>query len=97
MNDSNENPLRYWREKRGLSQRQLAEKTGSTQATISNIESGKRKGLRLNLKKYATCLDIPYSELVSLEETDRSERRHKGNNNSRSDADDQGTLENRAA
>jgi len=39
-----ENPLKVWRTYRGLTQAQLAEKTGLRQSQIGMIESGEREG-----------------------------------------------------
>ena len=39
-----ENPLKVWREHRGLTQAQLAEAAGLPQPTIAMIETGRRKG-----------------------------------------------------
>ena len=39
-----ENPIRVWREYRGLTQQQLAEAAGISVPYLSQIESGKRKG-----------------------------------------------------
>lgn len=41
------NLVRQWRVSSGLSQRQLAEKTGVSQSTISRLESGALRSLRL--------------------------------------------------
>jgi transcriptional regulator with XRE-family HTH domain len=46
------------REKRGLSQRDLAERLGTTQPYVAKLESGRIKNLGLKtLAKYATALD----------------------------------------
>jgi ribosome-binding protein aMBF1 (putative translation factor) len=37
------NPVRVWRENRGISRKQLAEATGVSAAYLSQIESGKKK------------------------------------------------------
>ena len=77
MRQSNENPLRYWRDERGKTQRGLAIEADVSARTIANIEGG-RKATRANLKKLAKALDIDFSELASLEEDDRAERGRKG-------------------
>jgi len=38
------NPVRVWREHRGMSQKQLAESSGLSVPYLSQIETGKRKG-----------------------------------------------------
>ena len=40
-----ESPVKVWREHRGLTQTQLAEKAGLSQAALSNIEAGSRPGV----------------------------------------------------
>jgi ribosome-binding protein aMBF1 (putative translation factor) len=60
-----ENPVRVWREARGLSQKDLAAKTGIGASMISMIESGERTGSPANLKRIATALEIELGELVS--------------------------------
>jgi transcriptional regulator with XRE-family HTH domain len=37
-----DHPLKLWREKRGLTLDELAERVGSSKATLSRIESGKQ-------------------------------------------------------
>ena len=41
--------IREWREKRGLTQIQLAEAVGARQATISDFETGKTRRIELDL------------------------------------------------
>lgn len=48
----------------GLSQGELAEKAGKRQATISEIEAGKRQGELPTLVAIAKVLKIPLSEIV---------------------------------
>jgi transcriptional regulator with XRE-family HTH domain len=47
-----------------LSQRDLAEKVGSVQATISALESGRRKAQPRTLRRLAAALDVEPRELV---------------------------------
>lgn len=49
--------IKYWRKKRGLTQDELAEKTGlANKQVISGIESGKRKPSFNTLEKIADAL-----------------------------------------
>jgi transcriptional regulator with XRE-family HTH domain len=60
------NILAYWRAKRGLTMRELAEKSGLKPSTISRIESNEVKPYLSTLGKLAEALDIDLLELVSL-------------------------------
>jgi transcriptional regulator with XRE-family HTH domain len=55
--------LRYWRERRFLTQEQLAGRAGVTNATISRLEQGQDARLS-TLVKLAKALDIEPSALV---------------------------------
>lgn len=58
--------VRQTREKLGMNQKQLAEASGITQATISRIESGQVKELKSEaLKRLAKALGITVDYLVS--------------------------------
>lgn len=59
-----ENPILVWREYRGLSAKELAEKAGITQAYLSQIETGKRDGTISTIKKIAEALKVTIDELV---------------------------------
>lgn len=63
-----DNPVKVWREYRGLTQSQLAEKTGVTVAHISQIESGKRECSVKLLKALAAALDVDVEMLLSGDE-----------------------------
>jgi transcriptional regulator with XRE-family HTH domain len=57
--------LREWRDLRGFTQPRLADVVGVRQATISDIETGKAKTLRLALlDKLAKALNIEPHELL---------------------------------
>jgi transcriptional regulator with XRE-family HTH domain len=56
--------IRLKRALMGLSQGELAEKAGKRQATISEIEAGKRQGELPTLAAIAKALKIPLSEIV---------------------------------
>jgi transcriptional regulator with XRE-family HTH domain len=57
--------LKEWREMRGFTQPRLADAVGVRQATISDIERGKSKTLRLTLlDKLARALNAEPHELL---------------------------------
>ncbi|MFO1444033.1 DUF1232 domain-containing protein [Bacillus sp. Bva_UNVM-123] len=51
-------------DERSLSMRKLSELTEIDKATISRIMSGKRKANIHHLQKFASCLEVPLSELL---------------------------------
>ncbi|MEY4463984.1 MAG: hypothetical protein RLZZ81_955 [Pseudomonadota bacterium] len=55
---SGENPIKVYREYRGLSQEQLAIKIGKTKQYISSIEKGLRTGTIDTLKKLSNVLNV---------------------------------------
>lgn len=59
-----ENPVRVWREYRGLNARALAAKAGITPAYLSQIETGKREGAVETMKRLAGALDVSLDDLV---------------------------------
>ena len=59
-----ENPVRLWRQHRGQSARDLAEKTGLSAAYISEIETGKKDGSVSAVKKIAQALGVEIDDLV---------------------------------
>jgi DNA-binding XRE family transcriptional regulator len=59
-----ENPLRVWREHRGLSGEALAARAGITQAFLSQIETGKREGSISTMKSIADALGLTIDELI---------------------------------
>ena len=48
--------VRAWREYLGLTQKEVAEKMGITQAALSQMESGEKKLRKVSLEKLATAL-----------------------------------------
>lgn len=60
-----ENPIKVWREYRGLTQQQLAETADLSPAYLSQIESGKRTGTAEILKSIATALSLTLDDIVS--------------------------------
>ncbi|MGV3550013.1 helix-turn-helix domain-containing protein [Rhizobium sp.] len=59
-----ENPIRVYRDLRGLSARELAEKTGISAAFLSEIENGKKDGGVSTLKKIAQVLGVTVDDLI---------------------------------
>lgn len=59
-----ENPVRVWREHRGLSTKALAEVAGLAPAYISQIETGKREGTIKTMRKIAVALNITMDDLL---------------------------------
>lgn len=57
-------PLRYWRERRGLTQAALAEMAGVPQSYISTIESGRKPGSVATYKALALALNLDVDDLV---------------------------------
>jgi DNA-binding XRE family transcriptional regulator len=63
---SGENPLKVWREYRGMTASALASLVGVTPSAISQIEGGKR-GVSVDLlKKLAMALDVDMEDLVEV-------------------------------
>jgi DNA-binding XRE family transcriptional regulator len=59
-----ENPVRVWREVRGLSAKDLAAAAGISAAYISEIETGKKEGSISVLKAISKVLRIDLDDLV---------------------------------
>lgn len=59
-----ENPIRVYRELRGLSARELADRTGISAAFLSEIENGKKEGGVSTLKKMAQALGVTIDDIV---------------------------------
>ena len=60
-----ESPVKVWREKRGLSQRELAEQAGVSSSYLAEIETCKKPGSAEALRKLSRVLVIPMENLVS--------------------------------
>lgn len=58
------NPIRVWREHRGLSQAELATRAGISASYLSQLESGKRAGTTEVLAALATVLSLTLDDLV---------------------------------
>jgi transcriptional regulator with XRE-family HTH domain len=59
------NPIKIWREYRGLSQQDMAEKTGISVPYLSQLETNKRKGSLAVLKSIAEVLQAPIEIIIS--------------------------------
>jgi DNA-binding XRE family transcriptional regulator len=59
------NPIRVWREHRGLTQKQLAQAAGISTPYLSQIESGKRRGSAEVLAGIAKALGLSLDEIVA--------------------------------
>ena len=59
-----ENPVKVWREYRGLTQRALAARAGLNFSYLSQIETGARKGTTATMKKLAESLSIDLDDLA---------------------------------
>jgi DNA-binding XRE family transcriptional regulator len=59
-----ENPVRVYRELRGLTARDLAERAGISPAFLSEIETGKKDGGVATLRKIASELGVSIDDLV---------------------------------
>lgn len=58
-------PIRVWREYRGLSQAEVAAKAGISGSYLSQLESGKRDGTTEVLSAIAAVLDVTLDDVVS--------------------------------
>ncbi len=59
-----ENPVKVWREYRGLTQQQLAEAVGISKPYLSQIETGKRTGTTEVLLAVAKALQVTLDDIV---------------------------------
>ena len=59
-----ESPIRIWREKRGLSQRQLATAAALSAGYLNEIEHGKKPGSVIAFHALAKALEVPMEYLV---------------------------------
>ena len=62
-----ENPIKVWREYRGLTQQQLSDKAGISKPYLSQIETGKRTGTTEILSAIAKSLDVSLEEVIERE------------------------------
>jgi DNA-binding XRE family transcriptional regulator len=59
-----ENPIKVWREFRGLSQTELAEKAGISAPYLSQLETGKRSGSVEVLTTIAAALSLTLEDIL---------------------------------
>ena len=62
-----ENPIRVWRDYRGLTQQQVAKAAGISKPYLSQLESGQRKGTAEVLAAVAKALNVSLDDLVMPE------------------------------
>ncbi len=67
---SGENPIRVWREYRGLSLRSLAQQASISPSVLSDMETGKSQGRPGVLRKIAGILNLSTDELFGPIEGD---------------------------
>lgn len=60
-----ENPLRVWREFRGLTQEQLAQAAGISSSYLSQIETGRRDGTLEVMVRLARALGVMIDDLAA--------------------------------
>jgi DNA-binding XRE family transcriptional regulator len=58
-------PLAFWRNKRGLTQKALAQRTGVSQSYVADLEAGRRKGDPALFKRLAVALGLRMEDLVA--------------------------------
>lgn len=59
-----ENPIKVWREYRGLSQTALAERSRVSQSYVAMLEGGNRNGTTDNLNRLAQALHVELEDLL---------------------------------
>lgn len=59
-----EDPLKVWREHRGLTQEQLAKKSGVSRVLIAAIETKRKGGSLATIKKLAKTLNVDWESLA---------------------------------
>jgi len=62
-----ENPIKVFRDYRGLTQAQLAEKIGTNKIYISQIERGERQGSLSLLRKLADALRVDVTDIADMD------------------------------
>lgn len=61
---SGESPIKLWREHRGLTQQELADRAGISKPYLSQIETGKRQGTMETISSLARSLEVPLEALT---------------------------------
>lgn len=59
-----ENPIKVWRECRGLTRKELAKRAGITATYLARLERGERKGTLKVLSALAKALDVSIEDLL---------------------------------
>ena len=59
-----ENPIRVWRDLRGMSAKDLAAKAGISQSYVSQLENGERDGTFNTMKRIAGVLGVTLDDLA---------------------------------
>ena len=62
-----ENPIRVWRQYRGFTQQQVADKARISKPYLSQLESGQRKGTTEVLAAIARALNVSLNDVVMSE------------------------------
>lgn len=62
---ADENALKVYRELRGLTQIELAEKAGVHRVTVSEVEIGRKQGSINTLNKLAVALNVAVDDLIA--------------------------------
>ena len=60
------NPVRFWREKRGMTQRALVEAARVAASYLSEIETGKKPGSFAAMQRIAGVLEVSVGDLSSV-------------------------------
>ena len=63
-----ENPIRVWRDYRGLTQQQVADEAGISKPYLSQLESGQRKGSAEVLAAVSRALNVSLDDVVMSEQ-----------------------------
>lgn len=66
--------LRETRLRRALTQAELAEKAGTTEATVNRLENGLQDPRMSTLRKVAAALGVEPADLIDWEATSKEER-----------------------
>jgi transcriptional regulator with XRE-family HTH domain len=69
--------LRAARERRFLTQQQLADKAGTSKANISRLESGEQNARMSTIVRLAAALELAPEELVEWDDEDEAAERGK--------------------
>jgi DNA-binding XRE family transcriptional regulator len=67
-----ENPIRLWREHRGMSQQQLATGAAISKPYLSQLEAGKREASQRVIRRLAKALRVDLDDLIRPEPEDET-------------------------